>query len=140
MTAAAAHRRVGPPSQVVSIHPHPESRSVAECDGITAQSKPTANNPYTTLAAIAAERWIDDALCAQTDPDSFFPEKGGSVREARRICLRCPVRAECLDYALAHDERFGVWGGYSERERRALKRERWRHREDREIAEHIRDI
>lgn len=66
--------------------------------------------------------WQDRALCAQTDPEAFFPEKGGSTREAKRICSGCEVRAECLEYALAHDERFGIWGGLSERERRKLKR------------------
>ena len=66
--------------------------------------------------------WQERALCAQTDPEAFFPEKGGSTREAKRICSGCEVRAECLEYALAHDERFGIWGGLSERERRRLKR------------------
>ena len=66
--------------------------------------------------------WQERALCAQTDPEAFFPEKGGSTREAKRVCLSCEVRAECLEYALAHDERFGIWGGLSERERRRLKR------------------
>ena len=68
------------------------------------------------------ELWQERALCAQTDPEAFFPEKGGSTREAKRICLGCEVKDECLDYALAHDERFGIWGGLSERERRRLKR------------------
>ena len=67
-------------------------------------------------------RWQERALCAQTDPEAFFPEKGGSTREAKRICTTCTVRDECLEYALAHDERFGIWGGLSERERRRLKR------------------
>jgi WhiB family redox-sensing transcriptional regulator len=66
--------------------------------------------------------WQERALCAQTDPEAFFPEKGGSTREAKRICAGCEVRAECLDYALAQDERFGIWGGLSERERRRLRR------------------
>ena len=66
--------------------------------------------------------WQERALCAQTDPEAFFPEKGGSTREAKRICVGCEVKAECLAYALAHDERFGIWGGLSERERRRLKR------------------
>jgi WhiB family redox-sensing transcriptional regulator len=66
--------------------------------------------------------WQERALCAQTDPEAFFPEKGGSTREAKRICSGCEVRAECLEYALMHDERFGIWGGLSERERRRLKR------------------
>ena len=67
--------------------------------------------------------WQDRALCAQTDPEAFFPEKGGSTREAKRVCRSCEVRAECLEYALEHDERFGIWGGMSERERRRLKRQ-----------------
>lgn len=67
--------------------------------------------------------WQGDALCAQTDPEAFFPEKGGSTREAKRICETCEVRSECLDYALENDERFGIWGGLSERERRKLRRE-----------------
>lgn len=66
--------------------------------------------------------WQERALCAQTDPEAFFPEKGGSTREAKKVCTSCEVRSECLDYALANDERFGIWGGLSERERRRLKR------------------
>ncbi len=68
------------------------------------------------------QEWQERALCAQTDPEAFFPEKGGSTREAKRICQDCEVRAECLAYALAFAERFGIWGGLSERERRRLKR------------------
>ncbi len=70
----------------------------------------------------AAFAWQAEALCAQTDPEAFFPEKGGSTREAKRVCQNCTVRTECLEYALGHDERFGIWGGLSERERRKLKR------------------
>lgn len=66
--------------------------------------------------------WQENALCAQTDPEAFYPEKGGSTREAKRICQGCEVRAECLEYALAHDERFGIWSGLVERERRNLKK------------------
>ena len=66
--------------------------------------------------------WQESALCAETDPEAFFPEKGGSTREAKKVCVSCEVRAECLEYALEHDERFGIWGGLSERERRRLKK------------------
>jgi WhiB family redox-sensing transcriptional regulator len=66
--------------------------------------------------------WQERALCAETDPEAFFPEKGGSTREAKKICTGCEVRAECLEYALGNDERFGIWGGLSERERRRLRR------------------
>lgn len=68
--------------------------------------------------------WQEQALCAQVDPEVFFPEKGGSVREAKTTCMRCPVRPECLDAALARRELWGIWGGLSERERRPLLRER----------------
>lgn len=71
----------------------------------------------------SALAWQADALCAQTDPEAFFPEKGGSTREAKKVCEQCEVRSECLDYALKNDERFGIWGGLSERERRKLRRE-----------------
>ncbi len=68
--------------------------------------------------------WYERALCAQTDPEAFFPEKGGSSREAKRICVGCEVRAECLRYAIDNEERFGIWGGMSERERRRLRPEK----------------
>jgi WhiB family redox-sensing transcriptional regulator len=66
--------------------------------------------------------WLSDSLCAQTDPEAFFPEKGGSTRDAKKICGSCEVRTQCLQYALANDERFGIWGGLSERERRKLRK------------------
>ncbi|MBK4346427.1 WhiB family transcriptional regulator [Lacisediminihabitans changchengi] len=66
--------------------------------------------------------WQTDSLCAQTDPEAFFPEKGGSTRDAKKICVSCEVRNQCLEYALQNDERFGIWGGLSERERRKLRK------------------
>ena len=82
--------------------------------------------PASTWDAIgaAADGWRQDALCAETDPEAFFPEKGGSTREAKRVCTGCEVRLECLEYSLANDERFGIWGGLSERERRRLRLQR----------------
>jgi WhiB family redox-sensing transcriptional regulator len=71
----------------------------------------------------SSQSWAERGLCAQVDPETFFPEKGGSTRKAKKVCRACDVRAECLGYALEHDERFGIWGGLSERERRRLKRE-----------------
>ena len=76
-----------------------------------------------TEEAVNELDWQERALCAQTDPEAFFPEKGGSTREAKRVCLSCDVRVECLDYALENDERFGIWGGLSERERRKFKKD-----------------
>lgn len=65
--------------------------------------------------------WRHHALCRQVDAELFFPEKGGSNREAKRLCARCPVRTPCLEEALVNDESFGVWGGMSERERRQYR-------------------
>jgi hypothetical protein len=64
--------------------------------------------------------WMRDATCAQVDPDAWFPEKGESTADAKQVCQGCPVRRVCLEYALEGKERFGVWGGLSERERRKL--------------------
>lgn len=87
------------------------------------QASTATSGTSLTIAPVGAEpEWHERALCAQTDPEAFFPEKGGSTREAKKICVGCEVRAECLTYALANDERFGIWGGLSERERRRLKR------------------
>lgn len=79
---------------------------------------------YRAVAPLDPDDWRVDALCAQTDPDAFFPDKGGSTRDAKAICARCEVREQCLEWALANDVRFGIFGGLSERERRQLKRER----------------
>jgi WhiB family redox-sensing transcriptional regulator len=68
----------------------------------------------------APEPWTEHAICAQTDPDAFYPDKGGSTKDAKRVCRSCPVIAECLAYALDHGDRYGVWGGLSWRERRKL--------------------
>ena len=71
---------------------------------------------------LAVPDWQAQALCAQTGADFFFPEPGSSVREAKRICGMCEMRSACLEYALNNDERFGVWGGLSEKERLELRR------------------
>ncbi len=70
--------------------------------------------------------WQDFALCAQTDPDIFFPEKGGSTTPATSVCSACSVRSQCLDYAISHDIRHGIWGGMSDNDRRRISRERRR--------------
>jgi WhiB family transcriptional regulator, redox-sensing transcriptional regulator len=69
-------------------------------------------------------RWQDQAGCLGIDPDLFFPERGASTREAKAICAACVVRVECLEYAIANGEKFGIWGGMSERERRRVRRAR----------------
>lgn len=70
------------------------------------------------------ETWRDIALCRQIPGDLWFPEKGESAKAAKRVCAACPVRQACLDYAMRHDERFGIYGGLTERERKALRRKR----------------
>ena len=69
-------------------------------------------------------RWQERANCLGVDPDLFFPERGASTREAKGVCRGCEVRGECLEYALDHGEKFGIWGGLSERERRRVRRQR----------------
>lgn len=70
--------------------------------------------------------WVVDALCAQADPEMWFPPKSGTNNPAKRICNGfrgrppCPVRTACLSYALRYREEFGVWGGLGEKERKAL--------------------
>lgn len=61
------------------------------------------------------------ARCREADPEWFFPEKGASTKEAKAVCQVCEVRDGCLELALGRGERFGVWGGMSERERRGLR-------------------
>jgi len=75
------------------------------------------------LALTLPPEWVRLALCAQTDPEAFYPEVGATVEPARRICAACPVRSECRDHALATGERWGVWGGLSENDRRRLRRQ-----------------
>jgi WhiB family redox-sensing transcriptional regulator len=68
--------------------------------------------------------WMDQGLCTQTDPEAFFPEKGGSVRDGKRICEACDVRSICLQWALDHHEDRGIWGGLSPKQRARLRNRR----------------
>lgn len=69
--------------------------------------------------------WIDHGICSQIDPGLWFPEQGESSAEAKRLCLTCPVRLACREYALSLPEQiYGVWGGLTERERRIERRQR----------------
>jgi WhiB family redox-sensing transcriptional regulator len=76
------------------------------------------------FSADGERRWQEEANCLGVDPDLFFPERGASTREAKAVCRSCEVRVDCLEYALAHGEKFGIWGGLSERERRRVRRQR----------------
>ena len=68
--------------------------------------------------------WTEEANCKGADADLFFPERGASTRKAKAICMACTVQDECLEYAVQNSEKFGIWGGLSERERRRVKRQR----------------
>jgi WhiB family transcriptional regulator, redox-sensing transcriptional regulator len=98
-----------------------------------AQPVVTISPIASSLAALVAahrsadrgeRRWQENANCLGVDPDLFFPERGASTREAKAVCRGCEVREECLEYALRHGEKFGIWGGLSERERRRVRRQR----------------
>jgi WhiB family redox-sensing transcriptional regulator len=74
--------------------------------------------------AVGELAWQDYANCRGADADLFFPERGASTRKAKAICGACEVRREGLDFAIEMGEKFGIWGGLSERERRRVRRER----------------
>lgn len=80
----------------------------------------TQSSPASGLAAIVSSAWISHARCGQADGEAFFPDDVIDAEEARRLCGSCLVQAECLDWALATGERFGIWGGLDEDERRRL--------------------
>jgi Transcription factor WhiB len=80
-------------------------------------------DPTTADLDAIEHAWRNLARCQYTDPEIFFPEKGGSTAPAKKICAGCEVRAKCEDYALKNHELYGIWGGLSDRERRKLWRE-----------------
>lgn len=70
--------------------------------------------------------WRRYANCLTADPEAFFPEKGQNAREAKKTCASCLVQSQCLDYALHNDEKYGIWGGMTEKERAAMRARRRR--------------
>ena len=86
---------------------------------------PAAGALLAVLRGHGDHGWRQRAVCARTDPEAFFPSPGtdgAAARMARRVCRGCPVRVACLRFALDHDERDGIWGGLSERQRHRLRR------------------
>ena len=81
-------------------------------------------NDLTATAQSGADAWMLHARCRGMNPSVFFPTDGAGFEAARRICVECPVRAECLEYALTNQIDQGAWGGTSERERRRILRRR----------------
>ena len=87
-------------------------------------TRPDGTARATTLAIPG--QWAERALCAQADPD---PEHHALIARAKRICAACPVRAECLEYALSGADTWrgittGIWGGTTPRERSRLRQAR----------------
>ena len=79
--------------------------------------------------AASDDTWRDHALCRDTDPDLFFPvgttgQALVSIDHAKRVCSECTVTQDCLDFALETNQDSGIWGGLSEEERRAIRRQR----------------
>ncbi len=77
------------------------------------------------LEAIKSDRprWHLDAACRGMTPDLFYPERGDSTAEARSVCQGCPVQGQCLAFAVTRNERHGIWGDTSVRQRRNLRRQ-----------------
>lgn len=82
------------------------------------------NSTLVEALAIGQLSWQDYANCRGADADLFFPERGASTRKAKAICTACEVKDDCLDFAIQNGEKFGIWGGMSERERRRVRRAR----------------
>ena len=82
----------------------------------------TAHQLPDSRQATCGVQWRQAATCAQTDPEAFFPERGKSPRAALQVCMACPVRTDCLTEALENSERYGIWGGTTETQRRHLRR------------------
>ena len=74
--------------------------------------------------ALTPPAWTAQALCAQVDPELFFPPIGANGTAAKRVCMKCPVRIECLQEALERDEEYGIFGGLSRKQRAKLRRGR----------------
>jgi WhiB family redox-sensing transcriptional regulator len=70
--------------------------------------------------------WRDRGACRGLDPETFYPHTDEETAEAKSVCMQCIVQAACLEYALVHREKEGVWGGATERERRRIIRQRRR--------------
>jgi WhiB family redox-sensing transcriptional regulator len=85
-----------------------------------AVSTTTAINGIELAPKAGSDEWRQEALCAEANPDAFFPDKHESAKTAKQICAACTVREQCLDYAITNGEGVGVWGGLSASERRRI--------------------
>lgn len=98
------------------------STFVEEPDTVTRPAEVDSSSSWTTPYP---GEWMNRGACRNAPTDLFFPEASGITEQAKRakaVCARCPVRAECREYAMAHKEIQGVWGGTSLYERRLLRK------------------
>lgn len=119
--------------ELVAFKPKPKIAPVVALRGLTKEVK---RKPITFLETMRNlgpaeqknlsinDNWFEYAECEGVDPDLFFPERGGSTKEAKAVCRACCVREICLEYALVTVQKFGIWGGESERGRRRIRRQR----------------
>jgi WhiB family redox-sensing transcriptional regulator len=77
---------------------------------------------YTAVVSEGEFDWAAKAACKDIEPRLFFPSRGEDAEPGKQVCRSCPVRVECLEYAVEHREQHGIWGGYSERERRQMRK------------------
>lgn len=102
---------------LADLGPHQAARA----DRVRAQLETVLRQLEIDEEAEGASAWMAQSVCAQTDPEAFFPEKGGSVRAVVAICAGCPVKTHCLDFALDNNIQHGIWGGLSSLARRRLQ-------------------
>lgn len=116
----------GRPDQRAGTTIDDSKQAVTNSPSIPGRSLLNRNTSVTDILASlpTPPAWHIDTPCSQADPECFFPEKGESTANAKRICAGCDVREQCLEWALENRERFGVFGGLSERERRPLLEQR----------------
>ena len=101
------------------MNPYTVSPYLRDGKIIVPRERSSSPRPFAGKRAqpLGGQSWRMRAACRAADPGLFFPELGESAKAAKQICADCPVRAECLAFAVASGERFGVFGGLSERER-----------------------
>lgn len=99
----------------------------SRCTDCINAAKPEPEIRYrlpTAAWLVQREDWQQQGACYRTGALRFFPPQGGDSRTPKAICRDCPVQFQCLEYAMRTNQRYGVWGGKSEKERRRIRSER----------------
>lgn len=87
-------------------------------------SAPLSSHGTTRASKSSSEEWKLHGVCRTVDPELWFPESSAGGFRAKRMCRSCPVQMECLEYAMANNEVFGIWGGMTTSERKKMRRMR----------------